>query len=88
MTPLVRMIHAIATALLHPGELETVEESAQPGAVTEVAIRVQGKRAMGAVIGQAGETITAIRHLARRVGKVQKPAVHVTVEVRNREVER
>lgn len=84
MTPLVRMVHAIVTLLLYPGELEAVEEHLQAGGV-QVDISVHGKRAAGAIIGRAGETIMAIRHLAMRVGKVQKPAVQVQVEVRNQE---
>lgn len=84
MTPLVRMVHAIVTLLLHPGELATVEEAPKAGGI-QVDIIVRGKRAAGAIIGQAGETITAIRHLARRVGKIQKPAVAVKVEVKNQE---
>lgn len=86
MTPMVRMVHAIVTALLYPVELETVEEAPKAGGV-QVDILVRGKRAAGAIIGRAGETITAIRHLAMRAGKIQKPAVQVQVEVRNQEEE-
>ena len=86
MTPLVRMVREIAAALLHPGELDTVEEEATTGGV-RVDIIVRGTKAVGAVIGQAGETISAIRHLARRVGKAHPRQYNtpIWVEVRNLE---
>ena len=80
MTPLVRMVHAIASALLHPGELDTVEEVGPNVGWREVTIKVHGRGALGTIIGQAGETITAIRHLARRVGKRHTPPLQVHVE--------
>lgn len=78
--PVTKYVEQLVAPFLRGGEMVSVREHAGETTLL-VEVVVDGDRAKGVVIGAKGETITAIRHLAARLGKVSDHRVRTMVEV-------
>lgn len=77
--PVTKYVEQLVVPLLGAEFLRVDEHLGEVGLGLEIV--VESRRAKGVVIGEKGETITAIRHLARRLEKLTTPRVRTTIEV-------
>ena len=80
MDALTRLLEAALAALLREDETGTVRLTATERVVV-AELRVPNSHMAGVVIGRDGETVNALRHLADRVGRAQRPPMRVVIEV-------
>ena len=80
MDALTRLLEAALAALLREDETGTVRLTATERVVV-AELRVPNGHVAGVVIGRDGKTVDALRHLADRVGRAQRPPRRVVIEV-------